>query len=173
MAYKFKTRKYVTTRGHEITLREIPILAISSLRQEYIEAHGDYPKVPTYLSPTDEVLPLTENRLDTDEEKEKWQAYKDAAQEWESGFTQFQFGFMALEAVVWDESLESLMDEWEKKSRAMKRSVPEDVYAKRIKFAHTEIFTGLKDMTEISRILGELSGAPAQEARKLEGTFSG
>lgn len=167
------TTKFTTSRGHEVTLRPLPVLAMAGIRQDYIDAKGEYPKPPTYETPVGEVMPHNETTLETDEDKAAYEAYEEAAAEWEQGFVRFQFDYIGLESVVFDDTLQEEMKDWESRRRAMRVALPEDEYERKLGFLRAEVFTTLDDIQGISKALASLTGISEGDAKKLTRTFRG
>lgn len=168
-----KTKTITTSRGHKIEIRSLPILAVSGLRQDFIEINGEFPKAPTYLSPTDEVLIHNETTLTDDADRVAWAAYEEAATAWDVAFMQFQFGYIGLESVVETEALLEMEAAWVEKMEALDIRLSDNKMRRRVRFIRSEVFTTQDDMTLVSKTLAQLSGAPAEEVKKIEATFQG
>lgn len=160
---------YKTTRGIEIEITSVPMMLIDKINA----AHKD-PEPPTYditaLGGRIEHHPLDDQTAETDEEKAALADWKKRKAEAEAERNRAFMRVVMLRGI----KIQMPADEtWVTEQRLMGLIVPDDPTERRLHFIETEVFGGMVDYQEITRLVMIESGVDMEAVRQASELFRG
>lgn len=166
---KIRIGEYTSSTGAKVGLRGLPPLTIPRLTETVV-----FPDKPTYdITTEDGHVETYEHDLDSltnDEDKAEWEQYLEDLEEAESVLTQRTIKAILLEGIdVQPKGVD--FERWKKRQELMGMPVSDDKEEMLLHYKETHIIGTAEDIQEVTLLVMELTGVPAEEIDKLIASF--
>lgn len=166
---KTKEKDYVTGTGVTLHLTGISQLFIDSMRASVV-----YPDPPTYEAELPggekEIHFHDETTLETDEDHEKWDAYKREYAKVDMEFRKKFTDAILIKGIDFEYPDDS---EWIEESEFLGVKVPEEKFPRKLHYIYNEAIAGPDDLAAIVQEVMELSQLPREVLDQARNSFRG
>lgn len=160
---------YTTTRGVEVVLTGMP-----PLLPQQISDSVKMPEIPTYevetSSGTKEIWEHDETTIQTEEDKEIWNAYLEEKEAAETLITERLLKAILLESVSIP-NLDKHLEAWKSRQRLIGIELSENPEELLLNFKETEVFREVPDVEFVMSKVLELTGVPREEISSMKDSF--